>query len=74
MYGSKMKGGINVGGGFRSIGERCPAEPLSDGGSQKDIVLLCLASETKETEEDKCAKDGSPSIDFKGTNKERLLF
>ena len=73
MHGSEAEGRTNMGGGVRGLGERCPAEPLSDDGSQKNVVLPCLAGETEETEEDKCAKDGNPPIDFKGINAEREM-
>ena len=41
------------------------SETLGDGGSPKAVVLLRLISESEESEEDKCAKDDSPSIDLK---------
>ena len=72
MYGSEVEGGTNTGGGLHGPGERCPAKRLGDDGSQKDVVLPRLTSETEETEEDKCAKDGSPPTNFDGINVDRM--
>ena len=49
-----------VGGGF-ALSKRCDSEILGNCGSQETVVLLCLVGEPKETEEDECAEDGTPS-------------
>ena len=52
-----------VGGGL-ALSKRCDSEIFGNCGSQETVVLLCLAGEPEETEEDECAEDGTPSLNL----------
>ena len=66
LFGSEMKRGMNIRvGDGRGLGESSVSETLGDGGSNEAVVLLRLISESEESEEDKRAKDGSPSSGLK---------
>lgn len=51
-------------GGRRALDGQGESEGIGKHGSQEVIVPPCFTSETKETKEDECAKDGRPSSDF----------
>lgn len=57
----RMKSGISIRvGGGPALGERVAPQTLGNGGSEKAVVLHCLVSKSKETEEDKRGKDSRP--------------
>ena len=47
-----------------ALSKRCDSEMLGNCGSQETVVLLCLVGEPKETEEDECTEDGTPSFNL----------
>ena len=62
---------MRIGGGhFPS--KRCDSEILGNCGSQETVVLLCLAGEPKETEEDERAEDGTPSTNLESVGVVRV--
>lgn len=70
--GSELNGRINsLTGGGRILNKRGAPKEACEGGRQKAVVFLCLASESKETEEDERAVDCDPSIEFQRTDHNR---
>ena len=68
-----MKGGMHLRpGGFGGLGENRGTETFGDGGCYQAIVPPCLTSEPEESEEDECAKDGSPPSGFKRASDNRV--
>ena len=51
-------------GSGHALSKCCYFEILGNCGSQETVVLLRLAGEPEETEEDECAEDGTPSINL----------
>ena len=47
-----------------ALSKRCDSEIFGNCGSQETVVLLCLAGEPEETEEDERAEDGTPSLNL----------
>ena len=64
----------NIGGVCRALGELGTSESFGQGRRQKAVVLPCFVSQSEETEEDKCTKDGGPSGGLKRKNCNPVSF